>query len=260
MPQPISTPMLIPKDILSEQEQKLYEQFKGNAPELEKRFKWWSMHDLMKYFHSGLMTKENDANMFSFQIDLTAPELEANAARNPQLLSSLNTAMSNLSVITNEISADFSALQSETSNKLTQTVLDATSRKSGGNWKKSKKGGAPNFAEKFSADRLKKECLNDLKTDTFGSRDRIFVVDGLLPLASEELKNQIAAPVVAQPPAVVPGAPLLPGAPPLPGAPAAAPGAAGPAAAAAPGMGGGRRKTRKGRKHGKKRKTHRRRH
>jgi len=273
MAQQITTPMLIPRDILSEGEQKVYDQFKDNKPELAKRFTWWSMHDLMKYFHSGLMTKENDANMFSFSIDLTSPELAANSARNPQLLSGLNTAMNNLSKITNEISNDFNDAKAENAKQLNETVLSATQRRGGGKNGKKKWGGGVNIIEKYSADKLKTECLNDLKMDPFGSRDRIFIVDGILPTVTEALKNQVAAPADA------------------PGAPAAAPGAAGPIAGLAPAAGltpaaaaaglapgaampgavmpiagvttsvtsvGGRRRTRKGRRSGKKMKTHKR--
>ena len=271
MAQPITTPMLIPRDILSEAEQKVYDQFKDNKAELEKRFTWWSMHDLMKYFHSGLMTKENDANMFSFSIDLTMSELRANSTRNPQLLTGLNTAMGNLNKITTEISTVFNDAKAENAKQMNETVLNATlprSQRGGGKYKKTRGGDPPvNIAEKFSADRLKNECLNDLKLDTFGSRDRFFIVDGNLPTVTDALKNQVAAPAEA------------------PGAAAAAPGAAGPAAgplgaAAAAGLApaaagpvavmpiagvttgvsyaGGKRRTRKGRRSGKKMKTHKR--
>ena len=72
MAQPISTPMLIPRDILSAGEQVVFDKYKDQPAELAKRFTWWSMHDLMKYFHTQqfLTTLENDANMFAFQIDL----------------------------------------------------------------------------------------------------------------------------------------------------------------------------------------------
>ena len=242
MAQAITTPMLIPKDILSSEEQKVYEQFKDQPAELEKRFKWWSMHDLMKYFHSGLMTKENDANMFSFQIDLTGPELDANSLRNPQLLTNLNTAMANLSKITNEISTDFNEAQSANAAQSTQLVLNATARKNGGK-KKNLRGGdyvPPKINEKYSADRLKTECFTDIKLDTFGSRDRFFVVDGNLPVAQEALKNQIASPAPTAPTAPAPVLNLGP-------------------VPEVTQVGGKKYKTRKGRQHGKKRKTHRRR-
>ena len=60
----IGEPFLIPRDILSKDEQAVYDM----VPEAERktRYKWWSMHDLMKYYHSGLLTLENDANIFAF--------------------------------------------------------------------------------------------------------------------------------------------------------------------------------------------------
>ncbi len=257
--QPITTPMLIPRKILSDGEQKIFDQFEKNPAELEKRFKWWSMHDLMKHFHSGLMTIENDANMFSFVIDLTAPELAANSLRNPQLLSSLNTAMANLSKVTNEISGDFTQLKEANAAQSTKMVLNATSRgpvQTGGGRKKYK-GGDVNISEKYSATRLKMECLNDLALDPFGSRDRIFIVDGILPVAPDALKNQISVPVEAATAAAT--AATAAASPPA----AAGPAAVGPVAAAAAvppaaiGLKGGRRRTRRARKSGKKAKTHR---
>ena len=50
MAQPISTPMLIPRDILSAGEQVVFDKYKDQPAELAKRFTWWSMHDLMKHF------------------------------------------------------------------------------------------------------------------------------------------------------------------------------------------------------------------
>ena len=74
-----SEPFLIPKEILSDAEKKMYEDIEKNNPEeLKQRYKWWSMHDIMKFYHSGLIPKENDANFFPYKIDLTAPELLQN--------------------------------------------------------------------------------------------------------------------------------------------------------------------------------------
>ena len=250
--------MLIPRDILSAEEQKYYDTLKDKPVELEKRFKWWSMHDLMEYYHSGLMTKENKSNMFSYKIDLTGPELEINSARNPQLISNLNTAMGNLTKVTGEISKAFVDQQSTAATSLQQSTLSAVMKKGGKNSNTNKKnkqtnkrGGAVDIATLFSGDRLKTECLNDLVLDTFNSRDRIFIVDGLLPPLTPGLDKQIAE-------AALPGAAALPvGAAALPVGAAAA--AALPGAAAALPVGaaaippppvqavqvGGRRKTRK---------------
>jgi hypothetical protein len=237
MAQPISTPMLIPRDILSAGEQVVFDKYKDQPAELAKRFTWWSMHDLMKYFHTEkfLTTLENDANMFSFQIDLTAQELAANAARNPALLTNLNTAMTHLQSITNEIVTEFNAAQAANAQQSTALVLNATQRRGGGKKKNKLRGGEINIAEKFTPDKIKKECFNDLKLDTFDSRDRIFIVDGKLPVVTEALSNQIADPL------------------PEPAAPVAV---AAPAPAPAPAAGGGKTRRRKrGSKQSKKGKT-----
>jgi hypothetical protein len=212
--------MLIPREILSDDEKtKVYDLYKDNPVELEKRFKWWSLHDLMAYFKSGLLPKENDANIFSFKIDLTAPELAANSARNPQLLSGLNTAMANLQKITNQIASEFTKQQTESSSAQAQIAMGNVRRPIGGKKGqtkkyKNKKGGGFNAEDLFGANILKTECLNDLAMDNFSSRDRIFIIDGLLPVAPKNLIAQIAEPVPAPPmPGAMPGA-----APPMPGA------------------------------------------
>ena len=220
MATPVGTPMLIPRDILSDDEKtKVYDLYKDKPAELEKRFKWWSMHDLMSYFKSGLIPKENDANIFSFKIDLTAPELAANSARNPQLLSGLNTAMANLQKITNQIASEFTKQQTESSTAQAQIAMGNVRRpaanvggkKSQTKKYKNKKGGGFNAEDLFGANILKNECLNDLVLDNFSSRDRIFIVDGLLPVAPKNLTAQIAEALPA--PGAMPGA--MPGVNPL---------------------------------------------
>jgi hypothetical protein len=207
----------------------VFDKYKDQPAELAKRFTWWSMHDLMKYFHTQqfLTTLENDANMFSFQIDLTAQDLAANAARNPALLTNLNTAMTNLQSITNEIVTEFNAAQAANAQQSTALVLNATQRRGGGKKKNKLHGGETNIAEKFTPDRIKKECFNDLKLDTFDSRDRIFIVDGKLPVVTEALSNQIADPL------------------PEPAAPVAVAAVGAPAPAVAPAAGGGKTRRRK---------------
>lgn len=249
--------ILIPRDILSAEEQKYYDTLKDKPVELEKRFKWWSMHDLMEYYHSGLMTKENKSNMFSYKIDLTGPELEINSARNPQLISNLNTAMGNLSKVTGEISKAFVDQQSTSAKSLQDSTLSAAMKRGGKKSKSNKKntnkrGGAVDIATLFSGDRLKTECLNDLVLDTFNSRDRIFIVDGLLPPLTPGLDKQIAeaAAAAAALPVAAAALPVGAAAAALPvGAAAAAALPVGAAAAITPPpvpvQVGGRRKTRK---------------
>ena len=86
-----SEPFMIPKDILNDEEKKLYEDIEKNNPEeLKQRFKWWSLHDIMKYYHNGIIPKENEANIFAFKIDLTAPELLQNKYRDQDLVNGFN--------------------------------------------------------------------------------------------------------------------------------------------------------------------------
>ena len=65
------TPFLIPREILSEPEQKMFDEIKEKSTEEHsQRYKWWSMYDIMKFYGSGLIPKANAANFFPFKIDL----------------------------------------------------------------------------------------------------------------------------------------------------------------------------------------------
>ena len=214
----IGEPFLIPRDILSNDEQTVYD----SVPEADRkiRYKWWSMHDIMKYYHSGFIPLENDANIFGFRIDLTAPELLQNKFRDNGLGSSLDTAMMNLNDVTNAIAQTITSTREKLINQQQETTLNATMRRNGG--KKSKKGGAfeikpaindPAFSasEAFSSQKLKNECMNDLEKDIFNSRNRIFVVDGKLPTYNavpletlKENEKQLEA-ALAAPPAAISG-------------------------------------------------------
>lgn len=192
----IGEPFLIPRDILSKDEQTVYDM----VPEADRkiRYKWWSMHDIMKYYHTGLLTLENDANIFAFRIDLTAPELTQNKYRDNGLGTGLETAMMNLNNVTNSIAQVISATREKLITQQQETTMNATMRRGGkkGSKKGSRKlkGGdtfeiKPNVndpaftpSEAFSAQKLKNECMNDLEKDIFNSRNRIFVVDGKLPM------------------------------------------------------------------------------
>jgi hypothetical protein len=260
----IGEPFLIPRDILSKDEQAVYDM----VPEADRkiRYKWWSMHDIMKYYHTGLLTLENDANIFAFRIDLTAPELAQNKFRDNGLSTGLETAMLSLNDVTNAIPQVITSTREKLITQQQETTMNATMRRGGK--KGIKKGGAfvitPNVndpaftpAEAFSAIKIKNECMNDLEKDIFNSRNRIFVVDGKLPTytppaldalkaAEKNLEDEIAR-TAAMPP---PGAPM-------PGAPM--PGLALPGMGTPMQVGGRRRKTRKLRNHrrGKKGKSRR---
>jgi hypothetical protein len=237
----IGEPFLIPRDILSKDEQVVYD----SVPEADRkiRYKWWSMHDIMSYYHSGFIPLENNANIFAFRIDLTSPELLQNKYRDNGLGTGLETAMMNLNDVTNAIAQTITSTREKLITQQQETTLNATIRR-GGKGKK-QKGGIfelkpaitdPAFSpsEAFSAQKLKNECMNDLEKDIFNSRNRIFVVDGKLPTYTppaldalqaqeKQLEEELARNANMPPPAQV----------------------------------GGRRKTHKKRQHTKKRKSRR---
>jgi hypothetical protein len=145
----------------------------------------------MSYYHSGFIPLENNANIFAFRIDLTAPELIQNKYRDNGLGTGLETAMMNLNDVTNAIAQTITSTREKLITQQQETTLNATMRR-GGKGKK-QKGGIyelkpaitdPAFtpSEAFSAQKLKNECMNDLEKDIFNSRNRIFVVDGKLPM------------------------------------------------------------------------------
>jgi hypothetical protein len=260
-----SEPFLIPKEILSDAEKKMYEDIEKNNPEeLKQRYKWWSMHDIMKFYHSGLIPKENDANFFPFKIDLTAPELLQNKYRDQDLVNGFEVAMSKLKDVTSAIAKYHTEAKAQWSNTMTQSTLGASMRKGGNKDKKSKhhsrksknqRGGEEVFTVNnnddvnvaFSYEKLKDQCTLSLFNDVFHSRNRIFLVDNQLPTwnpktyeelraNADKLKAEKATPPAAAPVAAAAAAAAAPAA--VPGAPAPAP--------AAPAVGGGKqRKTRK---------------
>ena len=187
----IGEAFLIPRDILSKDEQVVYD----SVPEADRklRYKWWSMHDIMSYYHSGFIPLENNANIFAFRIDLTAPELIQNKYRDNSLSTGLETAMMNLNDVTNAIAQTITSTREKLIMQQQETTLNATMRRGGKGKGKKQKGGIyelkpaitdPAFtpSEAFSAQKLKNECMNDLEKDIFNSRNRIFVVDGKLPM------------------------------------------------------------------------------
>lgn len=187
----IGEAFLIPRDILSKDEQVVYD----SVPEADRklRYKWWSMHDIMSYYHSGFIPLENNANIFAFRIDLTSPELIQNKYRDTGLGTGLETAMMNLNDVTNAIAQTITSTREKLITQQQETTLNATMRRGGKGKGKKQKGGIyelkpaitdPAFSpsEAFSAQKLKNECMNDLEKDIFNSRNRIFVVDGKLPM------------------------------------------------------------------------------
>jgi hypothetical protein len=239
------TPKTIPREVLSENEQVIYDSL--TPAERDVQYKWWSMHDILNYYHAkSLFTIENEANFFNFKIDLTKPELTDMKYRDPNLVMGFTQTMDNLNDVTTAIANRFITEKAKFAQQQQDSTMNALSNRRGGK-KRKQKGGIfnvdPNedISLAFSKEKLREECMVDLNKDTFTSRNRIFVVDSLpLPLYTpptlEVLKQtmeQTKAELAAQPGALMPGA-------------------------AAPAAGGRGRRTRKSKK-GRKHKTHRRR-
>jgi len=264
-------PFLIPRDILSEPEQKLYDEIKEKNPEeLKERYKWWSMYEIMKFYGSGLIPKVNAANFFPFKIDLTAPELLQNKYRDVDLVNGFDMAMSKLNDLSAAISDYYNQSQAKWTKETAEVTLSAATKSRGGKkmsgrpTKKSKKGGGTfivdinkKINEIFTKETLQKQCTEALLGDVFHSRNRIFLVDNELPTYTQPTYEQLkvnAEQLIAEKAATK----LVPAAI---AAAAAAPAIA--AVAPAAGGGGGKHKTRKHRynpKKGKKMHTHKRPH
>ena len=182
------TPRIIPRDILSKDEQTIYDSL--TPAERDIQYKWWSMHDILKYYHSGFITLENDANFFNFKIDFTKAELADMKYRDPQLVAGVNQSMDNLNDVTTAIANRFIQEKAKFAQQQQDTTMRAlTPMRQQGGRKRKQKGGIftvdPNedISIAFSKDKLREECMNDLFKDTFTSRNRIFIVDSLpLPL------------------------------------------------------------------------------
>ena len=242
-----------------------YDKLPENVRLNERDGKHWSMYQLMKYFHSGILPEHSDSNYFEFEIDFTSPHLRIATIDDPNMVQEVHSTMTiGLQSLASKIQGLIGKLQVESSTNALQISQNALNRPRGG--KKKQRGGvegdlapaaavfppaaappldtAGQLTALLNPSSLEAECLQDLFRVKLNTWDRIFITNGKknsLPLSNilnltkestvvEQIKNAAAAPAAA---------------------------AAAPAAAAA---GGGKRyKTRKGRKYGKKAKTHRRR-
>ena len=192
-------PFLIPREILSEPEQKLYDEIKEKNPEeLKERYKWWSMYDIMKFYGSGFIPKVNAANFFPFKIDLTAPELLQNKYRDVDLVNGFDLAMSKLNDLSAAITDYYNQAQAKWTKETAEVTLSAATKSRGGK-KMGKKGGATTFMvdinkkinEIFTKDILQKQCTEALLGDVFHSRNRIFLVDNELPTYTQPTYEQL---------------------------------------------------------------------
>ena len=203
-------PFIIPREILSEPEQKMFDEIKETSTEEHKqRYKWWSMYDIMKFYGSGLIPKVNAANFFPFKIDLTAPELLQNKYRDPDLVNGFDTAMMNLNDVTAAITEYYNNAKAEWTKESAETTLRAATSHGGGkksttqkrksNYKNKNKKGGQTFKidpkskinEAFAANVLKDQCTLALYNDVFHSRNRIFLVDNQLPTYTQPTYEQL---------------------------------------------------------------------
>ena len=134
------TPFLIPREILSEPEQKMFDEIKEkNTEEHAQRYKWWSMYDIMKFYGSGLIPKANAANFFPFKIDLTAPGLLQNKYRDADLVNGFNVAMNKLTNVSAAITDYYNKAQSKWTTETQKATLSAATSHGGSKKEKNKK-------------------------------------------------------------------------------------------------------------------------
>jgi hypothetical protein len=213
----------IPKELIKDEPALLaeYESLEKDPVALLAKFRWWSLHDLMTIYHSGLIPKENSANYLNFSVDFSSEEMERAKLTDPTLGKNLDAALRPLQQITMAVQQEMMNIQRADANTLNQNAL-ARSRAPpayGGKSKKDKKklkGGdffnsaAPPEAPMqqapmqqapmqqapmqqapmqqtqpqepiYSAENIEKECMKDLATLPLTSKSRIFITDGRLP-------------------------------------------------------------------------------
>jgi hypothetical protein len=223
----------------------------SDADKLNRGGKWWSMFDLMKYFHSGILPEHGDTNFINFEIDFTSPELKRAESTDPTLKQEV---MSSMTPGLQELSSKLLKQIADMKVAATTNVAAATSQGlmgrmgmgqqpqapvQGGSKKKKTKGGAIETIEDLlNPMKLEEECLKDLFRIKLNSRNRIFITDS--KKGSLALVETLHLPKAADIPDVLPDVP--------------------PAQNPPPAVGGRKNKTRKGRKHNKKGKTHRKQH
>ena len=184
-----------------------YDKLPSDQARFDEGGKWWSMYDLMDYFHSGIMPEHSKTNYFEFEIDFTSPHLKVSSITDPNMVQELNSTMTNgLQSLASNVQNLISKLQVEASNKTLDISTGAllTNRR-GGAKRKFKRGGdgeplplagQPPAAALGTADQitallspanLEIECLKDIFRVKLNTWDRIFITNGKkdkLPLHS----------------------------------------------------------------------------
>jgi hypothetical protein len=255
---PLPGKLLFPED---SDMAKAYDALPSDAERFAQGGKWWSMYDIMKHFHSGILPEHGDSNYFEFEIDFTSPHLKVVAITDPNLLQEVNSTMTlGLQSLASKVQGLIGQLQVEASQKAMEITQAALNKPRGGARKKNKKGGdtplgmpgqppaapaAPTGAVEqlttlLNPNNLEAECLKDLFRIKLDTLTRIFITnakDGRLPLASALNKPKQSA-IEQQVIPIIANAEQQQQQPIM--------------------MGGKKYKTRKGRKSGKKGKTRRR--
>jgi len=186
---------------------KEYEALEKDPAALLAKFKWWSLHDLMLEYHDGLIPKENNANYLKFSIDLSSEELKRSKITNPNMVNQIQTLMMpGLKSIETKTDQQVMERQLQTSQQLQSSTMNALIRVPGqpipapGMPAPAPGMAAPGMAvdatapsadevlvedptKPYAAVNLEKECFKDLLTIALTSKARIFVTDGVLPMA-----------------------------------------------------------------------------
>jgi hypothetical protein len=185
---------------------KEYEALEKDPAALLAKFKWWSLHDLMLEYHDGLVPKENNANFLKFAIDLSSEELNRAKITDPNRLNQIQTLMTpGLKSIETATDQMIMQKQIDASQQLQSTTMNALARIPGqpmpapGMPTSAPGMMAPGMAapsadevliedktKPYAAVNLEKECFKDLLTIALTSKARIFVTDGVLPMAIPE--------------------------------------------------------------------------
>jgi len=215
---PLPSDYLYPdNDELSSKKREEYEKLPDDSARVAKGGKWWSMFDLMKYYHSGILPEHSDTNFINFEIDFTAPELTRANFTDPNLkneiVNSMTPGLQALSgkltrlISDMKVSATTNVAAASTSGLLRRGFgADGPQGPQGGKKSKknkTKKGGEGETIEQLiDPMKLEEECLRDLFRIKLNSRNRIFVTDskkGTLPLSSTlNLPNAASAITAAE--------------------------------------------------------------
>jgi hypothetical protein len=182
-----------------------YDKLPSDQAKFDEGGKWWSMYDLMDYFHSGIMPEHSKSNYFEFEIDFTSPHLKVASISDPNMVQELNSTMTTgLQSLASNVQNLISKLQVEASNKTLDISTGAllTNRRGGTTKRKLKRGGdgelagqppaaglgtADQITALLSPANLEIECLKDIFRVKLNTWDRIFITNAkknALPLSS----------------------------------------------------------------------------